>query len=89
MEPFGECWERIKRADSHRKSIAELWNSLNDEQLYDPIVEVQHDGTGIVRIYPKGVPAIIALQLGEILYQLRAALDGAIYVAAILGQQLT
>ena len=45
---------------------------------------MQDDGTGTIGVFPaRDIPPICALELGETLYHLRAALDGAVYAAAI------
>ena len=47
---------------------------------------MERDGTGRIFIRPKfpALPPIFSLEFGEMIYQLRAALDGCIYQAAIL-----
>lgn len=67
-------------------ALAEAWNSVLVEDHYAAIVHVYSDGTGRILISPKDDvfgPAL-ALDLGEMLYQLRAALDGSIYEAAVM-----
>ncbi len=61
------------------------WGEFLDEpEPYDFSVRVEDDGTGKLWIEPtKPVPSVLALELGELLYQLRAGLDAAIYQAAI------
>jgi len=79
-------WQRIERADAHRKTLAETWNSFIDDDPYSFSVRMEHDGTGRIWVRPNypALPAIFSLELGELLYQLRAALDGCVYDAAIL-----
>ena len=85
---FDPCWRRLERAKSHRNIIAAAWNdAIDTEGSYYGRVYVDDDGTGhieveseiITRLAPK-----IALELGEMFYQWRAALDNCIYCAAIL-----
>jgi hypothetical protein len=86
FRPFEACWERIKRAETHSASLAEAWNSLLVTDNYTAVVYVYDDGTGRILLSPKYElfePAF-SLDLGEMLYQLRAALDGTIYEAAII-----
>src|SRR5437870_11622493 len=86
MRPFEGSWQRIERADAHRKTLAETWNSFIDDDPYSFSVRMEHDGTGRIWVRPNypALPAIFSLELGELLYQLRAALDGCVYDAAIL-----
>ena len=84
---FEGCKQRIRRAKSHREAIAKIWNEhASEENLYSTSVRVNDDGTGSVSISPvygRGFTDAVALELGEMLYQLRAALDSCIYGAAI------
>lgn len=82
---FVGCRERIARAEIHRKAFAEEWNSFVEDEPYGPSLVIAPDGTGSLSIHGRydHLPSIFALELGEMLYQLRAALDGAIYACAI------
>jgi hypothetical protein len=85
MQPFEGCRLRIERAKAHYASLSEAWNKIPAEDLYTVRSNVNPDGTGVIRLtQPKPIPQALALQFGEMLYQLRAALDGAIYTAAVL-----
>ncbi len=67
-------------------ALAEAWNSVLVEDHYTSVVYVHNDGTGRILISPKDdvfAPSL-SLDLGEMLYQLRAGLDGSIYEAAVL-----
>lgn len=56
-----------------------------DEDLHNASVYVDRNGAGRIKVeQTKDIPTSIGLDLGEFLYQLRAALDGAVYAAAIL-----
>src|ERR1039458_6918719 len=82
---FEGCRFRIERAEAHCKALAKAWNEISAEDLYTVNAKVNPDGKGSIRLTrPKPFPSVFALQVGEMLYQLRAALDGAIYQAAIL-----
>lgn len=86
--PFAEfvgCRERIARAQMHREAFVREWNAFLDDDPYDANVKVEPDGTGSIWITSRydPLPSIFALELGEMLYQLRAALDGAVYACAI------
>jgi hypothetical protein len=82
--PFSVCWERIDRAETHRQAIAKIWSDfISDESVYAPLLYVNSEGTGSLWIEQlKPIPSAIALELGEFLYQLRAALDACIYEVA-------
>lgn len=83
--PFEGCRDRIVRAIAHREALGKIWNDLTHEDLYDVLVDVQNDGTGTILVKPAhDLPASCALELGEILYHLRAALDGSVYQAAVI-----
>jgi hypothetical protein len=84
--PFKGARDRIKRAETHSAAFAQAWNALRDAEFYEPVCHIDTDGTGTIRCLPiAGVfPEDFPMMLGEILYQLRAALDNLIYDAAIL-----
>lgn len=85
--PFETCRKRIERAKAHSKTFAKLWSELIKEDPYDTIVSVDDDGAGGIWIEPRyegGLPDVFSLELGEMLYQLRSALDSCVYAAAIV-----
>lgn len=83
--PFEGCWERIARAEEHVQASARVWNEFIEKQRFDPCVRVEPDGTGGIYVVQNApLPSILSLELGEMLYQLRGALDGCVYQAAIL-----
>jgi hypothetical protein len=86
MGPFQGCWDRIERANSHRNAIAQTWGQFIEGNVYTSSAHVNSDGTGSIWVTPvcERLPPSFSLQLGEMLYQLRAALDGCIYAAAML-----
>jgi hypothetical protein len=87
MDPFDGCWKRIDRAEAHRVAFSQGWESLIKDDSYATVVEMESDGaSGSVRIIPTGPidTASLALDIGEMLYQLRAAIDGAVYDAAVV-----
>jgi hypothetical protein len=86
LTPFEGCWQRIKRAEAHRNAFAEAWNSFADTDAYDVVLHINDYGHGGMWLEPRHItlPTDFSLQIGEILYQLRAALDGSIYASAIL-----
>jgi hypothetical protein len=84
--PFQSSRDRIKRAQSHRDAIGDIWNSFSPEDLNFPILNIDEDGTGSLRCAPVEGARFedASIFLGEMLYQLRAALDNAVYDSAIL-----
>src|ERR1700722_14400522 len=85
MKPFEACRFRVERAKAHYVILSELWNKIPAEDLYAVGANVNTDGAGVIRLTrTKPLSQVFALQFGEMLYQLRAALDGAIYTAAVL-----
>lgn len=68
----------------HGKVLAKAWNDIQAEDLYTPRANVNDDGTGSIwLIKNKSIPSSYALELGEMLYQLRSTLDASVYEAAI------
>jgi hypothetical protein len=47
-------------------------------------VQVDQNGAGSIRVEPPPLPISLSLELGEMMYQLRAALDACVYRAAVL-----
>lgn len=82
---FQGCRNRLARADSHRKTLAKLWADFVKDDPYSVILNMDNDGTGKLLILPRynPLPEIFSLELGEMLYQLRAALDASIYASAV------
>jgi len=82
---FAKCYARIDRATQHANRLADLWNETALEGLTECSVFVGDDGVGTIHLEPvrKNWPEEMELELGEYLYQLRAALDGAIYASAV------
>ena len=82
---FFDCRERILRADSHLKASTERWNDFVEDEPYTVSIDVKSDGTGAISVVPMydQLPTLFSIELGEMLYQLRAALDSLVYQAAI------
>jgi hypothetical protein len=85
LRTFQGCWNRINRAEGHRKAFAKFWGELLEDDIYSSVLDMKDDGTGQLLILPRynPLPDIFSLELGETLYQLRAALDASIYATAI------
>ena len=84
MKAFKTCRARVLRADSHFQASAKLWAEFSEGDTYRPIVDVESDGRGTISVVPRGkLRPLFAIQVGEIFYQLRAALDSLVYQASI------
>ncbi len=88
MSTFDDCWQRIARAEIHKQTFGDIWEKFTDRKdAYTPLVSVDDDGAGRILIEPEslfGLPPTASLELGEMLYQLRATLDGSVYTCAVL-----
>jgi len=85
MAPFDCCWQRIERAETHSGILAKAWNSFIEAEPYGVALDIETDGNGRIRVWPHvPFPDEFALELGEMLYQFRAALDGCAYAAATI-----
>ncbi len=83
---FEGCWQRIERARAHRHAIFQIWTEFSSKQPNTLIGQVYgSNGEGhFIAVIPYPLPSILSLELGEMLYQLRAALDGSIYASNVL-----
>ncbi|HET8814108.1 MAG TPA: hypothetical protein VFM51_04055 [Solirubrobacterales bacterium] len=78
---------RLDRAKVHSQKFGEVWHSfVKEEEPYYPIVTTDDDGEGtiFVRASNSFPGEQLSLHFGEMLYQLRAALDSLVYEVAIL-----
>ncbi|MDX6512236.1 MAG: hypothetical protein QOE36_1740, partial [Gaiellaceae bacterium] len=78
---------RLDRATAHKARSADVWNAfIEKDDAYPVFVRIDDNGEG--RIYadpPVDFPGDeLSLEFGEMLYQLRAALDSLVYEVAIL-----
>lgn len=73
---------------AHNEELAHLWNSIPNEELCSFSPRIDPNGTGQIRaIGVKPIPSEFSLRLGEMLYQLRSALDACIYQATVYATQ--
>ena len=86
MSKFNTCWDRVARAEIHRQTLTRLWNDSDGNDAYTSRVQIGDDGTGTLLVEPVYRSWVLpfSFELGEFLYQLRAALDSCIYDAAAL-----
>jgi hypothetical protein len=84
--PFQSSWDRIKRAEAHSYAFRELGNSLTTSDFHTTALDIDDGGAGTFRYIPKNstIPRELPLLLGEMLYQLQGALDGAVCDAAAI-----
>ncbi len=88
MSPLGAfqgCRDRVRRAESHNEAFAATWNAFIESEPYHAFIRVNNDGSGELHAECSyDLPKALSFELGELLYQLRAALDGCVYAAAVL-----
>jgi hypothetical protein len=84
--PFQTCWDRLDRAEFHRKASIDIWNSRDGQDTYTSFAKIDDDGTGrfFIRTIDKDWLLPLSFEIGEMLYHLRAALDSCVYDAAII-----
>lgn len=84
--PFQTCWDRVDRAEFHRKASVDIWNSNAGEGTYTSFAQIDSDGAGrfFLSTANKDWMLPLSFEIGEMLYHLRAALDSCVYDAAIL-----
>lgn len=85
LKEFAPCWDRIARADAHIAAFAKAWSDFLEVEPYNASLSIDAGGSGTLWVVSRydDLPPIFGLELGETLYHLRAALDGAIYAAAV------
>lgn len=82
---FIESHNRIKRAQEHADAFTNTCTEFLHDKPYGIKHDIRDDRNGIIRLVPqKYLPWDLPLILGEYFYQLRAALDGAMWKAYTL-----
>lgn len=86
FSPFQTCWDRVERAEFHRKSLIKTWESIDTHDVYATGIEVDGDGNGklFFRNVKRDWLLPFSFQVGEMLYHLRSGLESCVYDAAIL-----
>ena len=82
MSVFQECWDRIDRADLHAKTLVDGLENFLGDKAYKVVPQLRDKRYGSLAIQPlKTIDRTFAFELGEYFYQLRAALDSAMWIA--------
>lgn len=82
MSVFEECWERVNRAGTHGKAVVDGCNRLLGDESYRIVPELRNERDGVLKIVPNVIADdTLSLELGEYFYQVRAALDSAMWKA--------
>ena len=78
-------WARLDRAEEQAKTFGESWARYLDDQPHSLEHVDEEDGTLTVRLRRhRPLPVVLSIILGELLYELRAALDNCLYAVAAL-----
>jgi len=78
-------WARLDRAEEQAKSFGESWARYLDDHPHSLEHVDEEDGTRTVRLHRhQPLPVVLSILLGEMLYELRAALDNCLYAVAAL-----
>lgn len=85
---FVDSWKRIDRAIEHGKAFKAEWERVVNPESYSTSISMNSDWThgsikSVTNIPPEND---MALELGEFFYQLRAALDAAVYQVSVMEQ---
>jgi hypothetical protein len=93
-EPFKGSWDRFDRAIAHRDEATKVWNDFisgegEDDEPYSVSLYLDEEREGVgratLRVWQnRPVPVILPILFGEYFYNLRAALDYAVYTTAVI-----
>jgi hypothetical protein len=89
-DPFKGCWDRFDRAIAHRDRAMRVWAEfLDNEDAYSVNLYMDREregvGRGTLRVSPGDeLPSMLPILFGEYFYNLRAALDYAVYATAVI-----
>ncbi|TFC15628.1 hypothetical protein [Cryobacterium sp. MDB2-10] len=76
---------RLARAEQHYKTFGSVWDEYLDDHPHVLDRRPENDGTLSIRLRrAKPLPVELSLAFGELLYELRAALDNCLYAVAVL-----
>lgn len=89
LPELGHHRARLDRASQQYALFGTLWGDYLDSRPHQLTTDVDAAGRGELRlIRQKPIPLELALVLGELLYQLRAALDNCLYAVAAIDSGL-
>jgi hypothetical protein len=90
MPLFLDSRKRLERAVTHAEAFDSIWKSLINPKSYETSIEVNADWTeGTARFVHAPIPENnLALELGEMFYQLRASLDALVYKASVIAEKI-
>jgi len=89
-DPFRGCWDRYDRAITHRDEALKVWNefvSHDDAYTVGLYMNKEREGVGrgTLKVWQDTtMPTLLPILFGEYFYNLRAALDYAVYATAII-----
>jgi hypothetical protein len=84
LKEFKSARSRLDRAKEHGEKLAKLWNEIPNKDFFRLRSRAAPDGSGYLFVEGvKPLPDEFSLLLGELLYQLRSALDACVYQATI------
>lgn len=76
---------RLDRADQHVQKFGEIWDDYLDTRPHRLEHTAETDGVLVVRLRRiRPLPVELSVVFGELLYELRAALDNCLYAVAVL-----
>jgi len=83
-----DSWKRVDRAIAHGRAFKTEWERAVNPESYTTTIDVNSDWThGTIKAVTNAAPENdMALELGEFFYQLRAALDAAVYQVSVMEQ---
>lgn len=89
-DPFRGCWDRYDRAITHRDEALKVWNEfVSHDDAYTVGIYMTKEregvGRGTLKVWQDTtMPTLLPILFGEYFYNLRAALDYAVYATAII-----
>jgi hypothetical protein len=82
MSHFIESHDRVRRAQEHANAFRDSYVKFLHSKPYGVVHKIRDDRNGVIELVPlKSLEWNLPLILGEYFYQLRAALDGAMWKA--------
>ncbi len=70
---------RLSRAEDHYREFGRIWDDYLEERPHTLVRESQSDGLVIAKLARTlSIPTELSIEFGELVYELRAALDNAL-----------